>query len=396
VHEAPGGPLQTLIALINPLLGPLATTTIIIVFVIFILIQREDLRNRLIRLAGSTDTPHTTAALDDAAHRLSQLFLTQLAINSGFGAAIGLGLLWLGVPSPFVWGVLAGVLRFVPFVGPVLGLIFPLILAVSIGTGWSMALWTIALFVVLEGVTGQVIEPVFEGRTTGLTPIAIVVAATFWAWLWGPVGLVLATPLTVIRQQLAMKTSMTWSPAAGLNVVSVEPGEQAWTVTVDSQQSTFCPGCGTQSESRHSTYRRTLRDLSAQGAPVVVNARLGRWRCRNQQCDRRIFVERVPGFAAPFARRTARLAEIVRLLGHSADGRPSERLMRRLGMPVSDTTILASPMKHARVRPEGSAAAVVRVAGVDDWAWRKGHKYGTIIVDLERRAVVDVLADRRR
>jgi hypothetical protein len=187
---------------------------------------------------------------------------------------------------------------------------------------------------------------------------------------------------------------MTWSPAAGLNVVSVEPGEQAWTVTVDSQQSTFCPGCGTQSESRHSTYLRTLRDLSAQGAPVVVNARLGRWRCRNQQCDRRIFAERVPGFAAPFARRTARLAEIVRLLGHSAGGRPSERLMRRLGMPVSDTTILASLMKHARVRPEGSAAAVVRVAGVDDWAWRKGHKYGTIIVDLERRAVVDVLADR--
>jgi predicted PurR-regulated permease PerM len=198
VHEPPGEPLQTLIALINPLLGPLATTTLIVVFVIFILIQREDLRNRLIRLAGSTDIPHTTAALDDAAHRLSHLFLTQLAINSGFGAAIGLGLWWIGVPSAFVWGVVAGVLRFVPFVGPVLGLIFPLILAVSIGTGWSMALWTIALFVALEGVTGQVIEPVFEGRTTGLTPVAIVVAATFWAWLWGPVGLVLATPLTVI------------------------------------------------------------------------------------------------------------------------------------------------------------------------------------------------------
>ena len=190
--------MQTLIMLINPLLGPLATTTIIIVFVIFILIQREDLRNRLIRLAGSTDIPHTTAALDDAAHRLSHLFLTQLAVNSGFGAAIGLGLWWIGVPSPFVWGVLAGILRFVPFVGPVLGLIFPLVLAVSVGAGWSMAIWTVALFAVLEGVTGQVIEPVFEGRTTGLTPVAIIVAATFWAWVWGPVGLVLATPLTVI------------------------------------------------------------------------------------------------------------------------------------------------------------------------------------------------------
>src|ERR1700685_3377449 len=197
-----------------------------------------------------------------------------------------------------------------------------------------------------------------------------------------------------MRQQEVMKTSITWSPVAGMNVVSVERREQALTVTVDSRERTFCPEGGAQSNSRHSTYWRTLWDLSAQGAPVIVHARLGRWRCRNQLCDRRIFTERVPSLAAPFARWTARLAGIVRLLGHSAGGRPSERLMRRLGMPVSDTTILASLMKHARVRPEGSAAAVVRVAGVDDWAWRKGHKYGTIIVDLERRAVVDVLADR--
>jgi transposase len=152
-----------------------------------------------------------------------------------------------------------------------------------------------------------------------------------------------------------MKTSITWSPGAGLNVVGVERRERAWTVTADSRQPTFCPGCGAQSKSRHSTYWRTLRDLSAQGAPVIVNARLGRWRCRNQLCDRRIFTERVPSLAAPFARRTARLAGIVRLLGHSAGGRPSERLMRRLGMPVSDTTILAGLRKHARARPESSA-----------------------------------------
>ena len=97
-----------------------------------------------------------------------------------------------------MWGVLAGILRFVPFVGPVLAIIFPLALALSVGSGWSRALWTVGLFVVLEGLTGQVIEPIFEGRSTGLTPIAIIVAATFWAWLWGPVGLVLATPLTVV------------------------------------------------------------------------------------------------------------------------------------------------------------------------------------------------------
>jgi predicted PurR-regulated permease PerM len=198
VHEPADAPLQTLIALINPLLGPLATTTLIVVFVIFILIQQEDLRDRLIRLAGSTDIPHTTAALDEAGRRLSRLFLTQLTINAGFGAAVGLGLAAIGVPTPFVWGVLAGILRFVPFVGPILGAVFPLALALSIGSGWSMAFWTISLFVILEAVTGQVIEPVFEGRSTGLTPIAIIIAATFWAWLWGPVGLVIATPLTVV------------------------------------------------------------------------------------------------------------------------------------------------------------------------------------------------------
>ena len=164
-------------------------------------------------------------------------------------------------------------------------------------------------------------------------------------------------------------------------------------VTVDRRQPTFCPGCGTQSQSRHSTYWRRFRDLSAQGAQVMVQARLGRWRCRNQQRDRRIFTERVPALAAPFARRTTRLAEIVRLLGHSAGGRPSERLMRRLGMPVSDTTILASLKHHAKAPSENSAGVAVRVAGVDDWAWRKGSNYGTIVVDLERHEVVDVLAD---
>jgi len=121
---------------------------------------------------------------------------------------------------------------------------------------------------------------------------------------------------------------------------------------------------------------------------------LGRWRCRNQHCDRSIFTERVPGLAAPFARRTARLAGIVRLLGHSAGGRPSERLMRRLGTPVSDTTILAGLRQHARAQSESSAVAAVHVAGVDDWAWRKGSNYGTIIDGL-KAASVEFTAMRR-
>jgi predicted PurR-regulated permease PerM len=193
VHEPSGGPLQTLSRLITPLLSPLAMTGLIIVFVIFILIQREDLRNRLIRLAGSTDIPHTTAAIDDAAHRLSRLFLTQLIINSGFAIIIGLGLWRIGVPSPFLWGILAGILRFIPYIGSILGLVFPLALALSVDPGWSMVLWTLALFLSLEAVTSQVVEPVFVGHSTGLSPVAVVLSATFWAWLWGPIGLVLAT-----------------------------------------------------------------------------------------------------------------------------------------------------------------------------------------------------------
>jgi predicted PurR-regulated permease PerM len=198
VHEPGGGPLETLRSLITPLLSPVATTLLIVVFVVFILLQREDLRNRLIRLAGATDIPHTTAAIDDAAHRLSRLFLTQLAINTIFAILVGFGLWLIGIPSHFVWGVLAGVLRFVPYVGSILGMVFPLVLAVSVDPGWSMVLWTAVLFLGLEGLTGQVIEPIFAGHSSGLSPVAVVLAATFWAWLWGPIGLVLATPLTVI------------------------------------------------------------------------------------------------------------------------------------------------------------------------------------------------------
>jgi predicted PurR-regulated permease PerM len=198
VHEPGGGPLQTVNRLISPLLSPLATTGLIVVFVIFILLQREELRNRLIRLAGSTDIPHTTAAMDDAASRLSRLFLTQLIINSGFAIIFGLGLWWIGVPSAFLWGILAGILRFIPYIGSILGLVFPLALALAVDPGWSMVLWTLALFLGLEVLTSQVIEPVFVGHSTGLSPVAVVLSATFWAWLWGPVGLVIATPLTVM------------------------------------------------------------------------------------------------------------------------------------------------------------------------------------------------------
>jgi predicted PurR-regulated permease PerM len=197
VRQPDPGALESLRTLIAPLIHPLATTGIIIIFVIFILLQREDLRNRLIRLAGSYDLQRTTAALDDAAGRLSRLFLTQLILNSAFGVVIGIGLWLIGTPSAILWGILAMVLRFVPYVGAVIAAAFPLALAVAVDPGWSMLLWTLALFLTVEPVVGHVIEPMVYGHSTGLSPVAVVAAATFWTALWGPIGLVLATPLTV-------------------------------------------------------------------------------------------------------------------------------------------------------------------------------------------------------
>jgi predicted PurR-regulated permease PerM len=197
VRQPDPGALENLRSLIAPLLNPLATTGIIIIFVIFILIQREDLRNRLIRLAGSHDLQRTTAALDDAATRLSRLFLAQLTINATFGVIIGIGLSFIGVPSAILWGILAAVLRFVPYIGSAISAAFPLALAAAVDPGWSMLAWTFALFLGVGPVVSQVVEPLVYGQSTGLSPVAIVVSATFWTALWGPIGLVLATPLTV-------------------------------------------------------------------------------------------------------------------------------------------------------------------------------------------------------
>jgi predicted PurR-regulated permease PerM len=197
VRQPPPTALESIAALISPLLRPLTTTGIIAIFVIFILLQREDLRNRFLKLAGSHDLQKTTAALDDAATRLSRLFLIQLALNIAFGVVIGVGLWAIGIPSPALWGILAAVLRFVPYIGAVISAVFPLALAAAVDPGWWMLVWTAALFLVVEPLVGHVLEPLLYGHSTGLSPVAVVASATFWTALWGPVGLVLATPLTV-------------------------------------------------------------------------------------------------------------------------------------------------------------------------------------------------------
>lgn len=197
ISRPPSTPVEIIQTIVGPLLQPLATTGIVVIFVIFILLQREDLRDRFIRLAGGRDLHRTTVALDDAVARLSRYFLTQSAVNASFGVLIGVGLSVIGVPNPVLWGIMAGLLRFIPYIGAPIAAVFPAALAFAVDPGWSMLFWTLGLFLAIELAVGQVIEPFLYGHSTGLSAAAVVVAAMFWTWLWGPIGLLLSTPLTV-------------------------------------------------------------------------------------------------------------------------------------------------------------------------------------------------------
>jgi predicted PurR-regulated permease PerM len=181
----------------GPLMEPLGTLAIVIVFVVFFLIQREDLRDRLIRLAGTGHVFVTTQALDDAGQRVSRYLLTQLFINAGFGLAAGTGLYFIGLPNAPLWGLLAALLRFIPYLGIMIGAVTPIALSLAIFDGWPGPLATVMLFVVLEVIAYNILEPLLFGHSTGISAVGIVASAVFWTWLWGAVGLVLATPLTV-------------------------------------------------------------------------------------------------------------------------------------------------------------------------------------------------------
>ena len=181
----------------GPLLEPLANLTIIVIFVIFILLQKEDLRDRFIMLAGARDLQRTTLALDDGAERLSRYLLLQTGVNTSFGLIIGFGLWAAGVPNPALWGLIAGMFRFVPYIGVPIAAVFPIALSLAVDPGWTMTFWALAVFIGLESVTGQAIEPWLYGRNMGLSALAVVVSAGFWTFVWGPVGLLLSTPLTM-------------------------------------------------------------------------------------------------------------------------------------------------------------------------------------------------------
>jgi predicted PurR-regulated permease PerM len=188
---------EQLAAVAGPVLEPLAQAALVVILVIFMLIKREDLRNRVIGLLGDGRLTGTTRVLVDSAQRVSRFLLTLLLINVGFGILFAFGLFCLGVPYAFLWGFLAVILRFVPYIGSWVALAFPLVLAFAIAPTWTQPVLVLALFALLELVTANIVEPLLFGHGTGVTPIALLVAAAFWTWVWGPLGLVLSTPLTV-------------------------------------------------------------------------------------------------------------------------------------------------------------------------------------------------------
>lgn len=191
------GPMDILENVVVPLVQPFATAGLIIVLVIFMLFERETLRDRFIRLAGSGDLNRTTEALQDAGRRVAQYLLMQLIINTTYAIPITIGLWVIGVPNAILWGVLTLVLRFVPYIGPAIGMFLPSLVTFAALPGWTPILMVLGLFVLMELISNNVMEPWLYGSRTGLSSLAIIVSAIFWSWLWGPLGLVLSTPLTV-------------------------------------------------------------------------------------------------------------------------------------------------------------------------------------------------------
>ncbi len=189
--------LQAIRDYAGSVLGPLGTTGLVLIFTLFMLIDRENLRNRLLRLMGEQKLQATTKAIDDAGYRVSRYVLLQFAVNAGFGAIVSLGLWLLGVHSPLLWGALGLLLRFLPYIGPAIAALMPFAVAVAESDGWRTPLSVLGLFAVTEAIVGNIVEPMLYGVHTGLSAVALLVSAVFWTVVWGPVGLVLSTPLTV-------------------------------------------------------------------------------------------------------------------------------------------------------------------------------------------------------
>ncbi len=182
---------------IAPFVAPLSTAGLVFTLVVFMLLEREQLRNRLIRLFGHGRLVVTTKAFDEAGRRVSRYLLVQSIVNFIYGVGVAVGLFFIGVPYAVLWAVLAGALRFIPYVGPIVGALAPILLGLAVLEGWTRPFAVLGLFVGLEIFTNLVVESILYAGAIGVSQVALLIAVAFWAWLWGPLGLLLAAPLTV-------------------------------------------------------------------------------------------------------------------------------------------------------------------------------------------------------
>lgn len=196
VVPPPGSQVENALIWLGRTVEPLATVGIVLIFVVLALLDRTDLRDRLLRILGG-NLHRSTDALEEAGKRISKYLLMQFVVNVSYGVPLALGLWLIGVPGALLWGVVAAVMRFIPYLGPMVSAVFPLALAFAVDPGWHMVLWALAIILGLELISNNVVEPLLYGSSTGLSAISLIAAATFWTALWGPVGLILSTPLTV-------------------------------------------------------------------------------------------------------------------------------------------------------------------------------------------------------
>ena len=196
VEPTPPTPFQQALKWLEVGSGPLATAGIVLIFVFLVLLDRDDLRDRLIRLLGGS-LHRSTDAMDEAGRRISKYLTMQLVVNLTYGVPMAAGLWFIGVPGAILWGAVAAIMRFVPYIGPMVAAVAPVTLAFAVDPGWSMVLMTVGLILLLELVSNNIVEPWLYGASTGLSAISLITAATFWTALWGPIGLIMSTPLTV-------------------------------------------------------------------------------------------------------------------------------------------------------------------------------------------------------
>ena len=190
-------PVEVVSHLLSSIWGPLGHASIVLIVMVFVLLEHESLRDRFIRLLGGSDLRRTTQAFNDAGERLSRFFVSQLAVNVGVGVAVWLGLMLIGLPHGLLWGMITALLRFVPYVGVFIAAGSAALMAAAVDPGWMLMFEMLGLFAVVELLASQVVEPQLYGHSTGLSPLSVVVAAIFWSWIWGPIGLLVSTPLTL-------------------------------------------------------------------------------------------------------------------------------------------------------------------------------------------------------